>query len=181
MKKLMLALAVILSFVLAAGCGGNGEATDSNENTETAAGGDSGDTEEIPLSDPDEFGQAVFEINEELFAELNETLSLGMPAEELVPVVAEIKERYITMYVELGEIRESMTDEEKDAANSAIRSALYDRDMEAYRSVNEMTEAYRDQDNALANELVSLSILMQYADFELLRSQEPGEVERLGL
>ncbi len=181
MKTLMLALALIISLAFTTGCGGEGDATESNGNTDTSQNSESADSGEISLTDPDEFGQAVFVVNEELFAELHETLSQGLPAAELAPVITEIKERYITSYVELGRIREGMSDAEKEAANSAIRSALYDRDMDTYRAVNDMTEVYRDENNELANEIVSLSILMQYADFELLRSQEPAEAERLGL
>ncbi len=74
-----------------------------------------------------------------------------------------------------------MTEEQKQAANRALTSRFYDLDQDIFNSVNDAIILYRDLDNSLANEISQMNILTQYADYELLKQQEPQEAVRLGI
>ena len=50
-----------------------------------------------------------------------------------------------------------------------------------YQSYKTLYEYYADDDLSFANLLASFNILTQYADFELLKAQDPEEAARLGI
>ncbi|MCD4707958.1 MAG: hypothetical protein K8S62_09495 [Candidatus Sabulitectum sp.] len=158
---------IILSILLAAGCGGEA----GNRTAEQ--------TEE--LNDPEVLGNTVADVYETMYDELNHVVNLGLSVEDLSAEIAAMKEDYIGQFVELGAVREEMNEEQKEIANSTIRSRFYNLDMEIYESVNDQISAYRVQDNDLANEIAEFNILAQYADYELLREQSPDEAARLGI
>ena len=161
---------IFLSILLAAGCGG-----------ETADGTDETSDQVEEVTDPEAFGNSVADIYEEMYASLNELVSRGLTAEELWPEITSMKENYIARFVALGAIREGMTEEQKQTANRTLTSRFYNLDMDVFNSVNDAIVLYRDQDNALANEISQMNILTQYADYTLLRQQEPEEAARLGI
>lgn len=168
--KWSLTAITFLLLVLAAGCGG--EAADRSDDTSDQA-------EEI--ADPEALGNRVADVYEEMYASLNEVVNRGLTAEELWPLIAAMKEDYIIQFVELGAVREGMTEEQKQAANRALTSRFYDLDQDIFNSVNDAIILYRDLDNSLANEISQMNILTQYADYELLKQQEPQEAARLGI
>ncbi len=161
---------ILLSILLAAGCGG------AEEN-----GTDDVSEQAEDFSDPEALGNRVGELYGQMYVDLHEIATQGLPAEELAPLVAEMKEDYIGQFVELGAIREGMTDEQKNTVDSAIMRYFYDMDMEIARSVTDMINFYRPEDGELANNMSQMNILTQYADYELLRSQSPDEAARLGI
>ena len=161
---------IFLSILLAAGCGG-----------EAADGTDEISNQVEVITDPEALGNRVADIYEEMYADLNDLVSQGLSAEEVWPELTAMKEDYISQFVELGAIREGMTEEQKQAANRALTSRFYDLDQDVFNSVNDAIILYRDQDNSLANEISQMNILTQYADYELLRHQEPEEAVRLGI
>ncbi|MEA3266730.1 MAG: hypothetical protein U9P42_07285 [Candidatus Fermentibacteria bacterium] len=169
MKRSITAV-IFLSILLAAGCGG------AEEN-----GTDDVSEQAEDFSDPEALGNRVGEIYGQMYVDLHEIATQGLPAEELAPLVAEMKEDYIGQFVELGAIREGMTDEQKSVVDRAIRSYFYDMDMEIARSVTDMINFYRPEDGELASNMSQMNILTQYADYELLRSQSPDEATRLGI
>lgn len=161
---------IFLSILLVAGCGGAGE-----------NGTDDVSEQAEDFSDPEALGNRVGEIYGEMYVNLHEIATQGLSAEELAPLVAEMKEDYIAQFVELGAIREEMTEEQKSTVDSAIMRYFYDMDMEIARSVTDMINFYRPEDAELANNMSQMNILTQYADYELLRSQSPDEATRLGI
>ncbi|MCK5787133.1 MAG: hypothetical protein KAH54_11335 [Candidatus Sabulitectum sp.] len=168
--KWLITTVMLLSIFFAAGCGG-------------AAENGSGDAavEVEDLSDPEALGNRVADIYVEMYANLNDLVTQGLPAEELAPLVAEMKEDYIGQFVELGAVREGMTEEQKASVDRALMSRFYDMDMDIARSVTDQINFYRPEDGALANNISQMNILTQYADYELLRAQEPEEATRLGI
>ncbi len=168
--KWSLTAIIFLSILLAAGCGG--EAADGADETSDQA-------EEI--TDPEIYGNRVADIYEDMYANLNDLVNQGLSAEELWPEITTMKEDYIRQFVELGAVKEGMTEEQKQAANRTIRSRFYNFDTDLLNSVNDAIIFYREQDNSLANEISQMNILTQYADYELLREQEPEEAARLGI
>jgi len=161
---------IFLSILLAAGCGG--EAADGTDETSNRV--------EV-ITDPEALGNRVVDIYEEMYADLNDLVSQGLSAEEVWPELTAMKEDYISQFVELGAIREGMTEGQKQTINLTINSRLYNLDMDVFNSVNDAITFYRDQDNSLANEISQMNILTQYSDYELLRQQEPEEAVRLGI
>ncbi len=161
---------ILLSILLAAGCGG------AEEN-----GTDDVSEQAEDFSDPEALGNRVGELYGQMYVDLHEIATQGLPAEELAPLVAEMKDDYIGQFVELGAIREGMTEEQKNTVDSAIMRYFYDMDMEIARSVTDMINFYRPEDGELANNMSQMNILTQYADYELLRAQEPEEAARLGI
>lgn len=168
--KWSLTAIIFLSIILAAGCGG--EASDETDETSDQA-------EEI--ADPEVLGNRVADIYEDMYANLNDLVNQGLPADELWTEITTMKEDYINQFVELGAAREGMTEEQKQTANRTIRSRFYNLDTDVFNSVNDAIIFYREQDNSLANEISQMNILTQYADYELLREQEPEEAARLGI
>ncbi len=161
---------IFLSILLAAGCGG-----------ETADGTDETFDQVEEVTDPEALGNRVADIYEEMYADLNDLVNQGLSAEELWPEIRVMKEAYITQFVELGAIREGMTEEQRHSADRALTSRFYDLDMDVFNSVNDAIIFYREQDNSLANQISQMNILTQYSDYELLRQQEPEEAARLGI
>lgn len=161
---------IFLSILLTVGCGG-----------ETADRADDTSDQAEEITDPEALGNSVADVYEEMYASLNELVSRGLTAEELWPEITAMKENYIARFVALGAIREGMTEEQKQTANRTLTSRFYDLDMDVFNSVNDAIILYRDQDNALSNEISQMNILTQYADYELLKQQEPEEAVRLGI
>ena len=112
---------------------------------------------------------------------MNDLVRQGLSAEEVWPELTAMKEDYISQFVELGAIREGMTEGQEQTINLTINSRFYNLDMDVFNSVNDAIIFYRDQDNSLSNEISQMNILTQYSDYELLRQQEPEEVARLGI
>lgn len=161
---------IFLSILLAAGCGGAGD-----------NGTDDVSEQAEDFSDPEVLGNRIGEIYAEMYMSLHEIATQGLSAEELAPLVAEMKEDYIAQFVELGAIREGMTEEQKSAIDLAIMGHFYDMDMEITISIADMINFYRPEDAELANNMSQMNILTQYADYELLRTQSPEEATRLGI
>ena len=165
--KWSLTAITFLLILLAAGCGAD-RSDDTSDQAEQ-------------IADPQALGNRVADVYEEMYASLNEVVNRGLTAEELWPLIAAMKEDYISQFVELGAVREGMTEEQKQAANRALTSRFYDLDQDIFNSVNDAIILYRDLDNSLANEISQMNILTQYADYELLKQQEPQEAVRLGI
>lgn len=168
--KWSLTASIFLSILLAAGCGG-----------EAADGADENSDRVEVITDPEALGNRVADIYEEMYADLNGLVSQGLSAEEVWPELTAMKEDYISQFVELGAVREGMTEGQKQTINLTINSRFYNLDMDVFNSVNDAIIFYRDQDNSLSNEISQMNILTQYSDYELLRQQEPEEAARLGI
>ncbi len=116
---------------------------------------------------------------------VSKALKLAEDSEDpavLAPQIADLKEEYIQKYVAIGAEREKMTAEEKakldaDAQSEMIRTY----DAAEFAKFNDKVNAIRPKDNTLANEMVSLNSLSQYAFYELLKKQNPAEATRLNI
>jgi hypothetical protein len=94
--------------------------------------------------------------------------------------LADLKEQYIEQMVAFGYQREALdtagravVDARITAALNGVPSATYDAYQAAY--------AYYGEDLDVANLIAAFNIIGQYANFDLLRQQEPEEAARLGL
>ena len=168
--KWSLTAIILLSIILAAGCGG-----------EAAEGTDGTSSQFEEVTDPEALGNTIADIYVEMYANLNDLLNQGLSAEELWPELTAMKEDYISQFVALGAVREGMTEGQKQVINQTLHSRFYNLDSDVFNSVNDAIIHYREQDNSLANEISQMNILTQYSDYELLRDQEPEEAVRLGI
>ncbi|GAB4326386.1 MAG: hypothetical protein Kow0069_32830 [Promethearchaeota archaeon] len=102
-----------------------------------------------------------------------EVLRTKTPVDEAWGVVRELWDDAIGQLVELGREREKFDDSAKAAANSAIMGAIYSLPRAQFDEFNDLVNHYRPLDNDLANFIAGFNIITQYADFELLRKQNP--------
>ena len=103
------------------------------------------------------------------------------PAEEIKPALTEYKEECITKLVELGKTKEGFTDAEKAQVNSALRMKMAEVGSDMFTEYGNATNFYIDKDKETFDLFGSFNIITQYADFELLKKQEPEEAKRLGI
>lgn len=98
-----------------------------------------------------------------------------------LPQVKELKEQTIQQLVELGKQREALSTADRASVDSAISSALMTIGNEAwYKTYSDLSQYYfKEQD--LQKVLASFNIIGQYANFDLLKKQEPAEAQRLGI
>ncbi len=81
----------------------------------------------------------------------------------------------------LGKQREALDADGRAASDAVVRDGLSSLSPELYAQYQEGQSYYLSQDVELGNLIASFNIITQYADYDLLRSQEPDEAERLGL
>ena len=170
---------VILLVVLIAlvGCG-------PGETQQPASGG----TAEIAPTQPAEMtpealGQQIGAVYVESIAEVTKLVADRPAAAEVKPKIEEMKESYIQRLVELGWKREALGDADKAIVDGEIRSALdaFYRDEAQWNAFNEAAQYYAAEDFEVNQLLVSFNVIGQYANFDLLKEQEPEEAERLGI
>lgn len=162
MRKLTLAM-LILGLLSLAACGG---------------GEEGGAAESMS---PQDMGKAIVDIYMEGLTTIAGMADNPPPLEEAKATLAALKEDMITRLVEFGRIKEAMDASDKAAVNSALTSAFMHIDQNLFNKYNDTLAHYRSQDMDFANEIASFNIITQYADFDLLKQQEPDEAARLGI
>ena len=178
-----LLLALIL---LAAGCGGS-----SSSGTETTAAGSpattaisASATTAAATRSATDLGKAVGALWVEATQKLNSLLTSFPSTAEATSGVTALKEEYIQKLVALGKQREALDASGKaqaDAAISAALSAAASADWYATYMNNYDKYQYEGGDIDFVNLLASFNILTQYANYDLLKQQEPDEATRLGI
>lgn len=166
--------------LLAAACGGGGDGGAPPGPPGTTATG--GATATAPAT-PDDLASELYEVTARMRAEADTLLraNVDTPADVLGPLVAGLKDRYITEFVAIGWRREAFDAAGRAAFDSAFRRLLAadpQPDLEPYNVLTRRLDAER---SPVAREVASLNILTQYAFFDLLRRQEPAEADRLGV
>ena len=160
-KKALVVMMILSMFSLAA-CGGDGD-----------GGGTPGS--------PDEVAQAVMDIYLEGLTTISGMADNPPSLEDAKAQLEPLKEDMITRLVELGKIRATMNESDQSAIDSALLSKFMGVDKEMFDKYNEVLAHYRSQHIGFANFLASINTITQYADFELLKEQEPEEAARLGI
>jgi hypothetical protein len=161
--------------MLVAACGGSGDddAPESDGASTTAPASDAG---------PEDLAREMVGRYEEMNEMLLALIEQDLPAADLAPEIAALKDDYIDIFVAMGHQREAMSDEEVASFNSTALLALNDVSQEHIDAMNALlTELNAAGEYDLAGEINSLNILTQYAQFELLWGQDPEEAERLDL
>lgn len=161
---------IFLFLLIAGGCGGEAE------------NGTDVSVEQVsePV-DPEALGNRIADEYVEMYYDLDELLSRELDIEELWPELTDLKEEYISRFLEMGVVNEEMSDQQKAVVSSTTWSRFNSMDTEVLNSVNDAIIRYRQLDNDLANEISDFNILTQYTFWDLLREQEPEEAARLGI
>jgi len=147
-------------------------------------GGTSATTAESTTTSAGELGKAVGVLWVEAMQKLNTLVADFPSAAEASDGVTALQEEYIQKLVALGEQREALDDSGKAEADSAIAAALSAAANEDWYTTylnNYDAYGYEGGDVDFVNLIGSFNILTQYANFDLLKKQEPAEATRLGI
>jgi hypothetical protein len=181
MRRMVIAVVTLASVV--AGCGDSGErgeaatsqAADPGSAT-TVVSSDEPDSARItPTELGDRIGVTYVEAIEELVALLRDRPS-GPSA---LASVQELKESNVQEFVELGRLREALNAADRAAVDARIGVGVGGISSDLFAEYQEIQADYRTTDAEIAEVVSSFNIITQYANFDLLKEQEPGEAVRL--
>ncbi|MBI5949295.1 MAG: hypothetical protein HY875_14250 [Chloroflexi bacterium] len=177
-RRLLLAVAGLAVIVFAGACGGGDDDSTNGGDGKTAVPTASATAK--PLG-PEELGNQVAADYFTMLGEAAALLASQPTAEVLRPKLTALKEKYIAVFVAYGYQREAMSTADRDKVDAALRKAVFAAPATVVAPLNEATTRFQKTDPDLAQTVVSLNILTQYAAFDLLKKQEPKEAERLGI
>jgi hypothetical protein len=192
-KSLFLLLALVAVLLLAACGGGDKESAEKPAapsagkatNAQAAEATPAPTKEPAPEPEeatPEELGEEIGAVYVEALQKVTDLVESKPAVAEVKPKVEELKETYIQKLVELGKKREALGEQDKAVADSAILMALDKVYNESwYTTYSEVVQYYFDQDYEFQQLLYSFNIIGQYANFDLLKEQEPEEAARLGI
>jgi hypothetical protein len=164
--------------VTAFGCGGSEEGNADAPSSEYAA---PTQTDKAPELSPMEIGQEIAGLYEKTMKEVTNLLQEKPAVAEVQTQVETLKEECVQKMVELGKLREALEESEKATADLQIRlkmNAVYKEPF--YTTYNDIQQHYF-QDKEFHKTVMSFNIISQYANFDLLKKQEPEEAQRLGI
>jgi hypothetical protein len=172
MKKLLI---ILFSFMFLTAC--NKQESSNQENNKQSK-------KETKEMTPDTWAEEVNSIYDKSITKLDETIGSKPPlTEELKKKVEEIKNSIILELLEYGKARNKMNETDQKLCSSKLSLKL-DRIVKNPgwdRSINKVRMDYDKADQAFGKQIMSFNIITQYAQFELLKKQEPSEAKRLGI
>jgi hypothetical protein len=180
---LVIACLVLSMGVVTVGCGGDDTKTDT-----TAATGDATTTTAATSATTQmtgkELGEAIGATWAEAMQALNAALAGKPEASTVRTQLEEIKEQYVQKMVVFGKQKQALDSAAQAEVNAAVSQSLSAAGpTEWYKTymANYDAYSYASGDVDFTNLLADFNILTQYADFELLKTQEPDEATRLGI
>jgi len=175
--KMFLPLLLSLALLFPACGGGGGENSNAVQEADTQAVA----APAQKVMSPSEIGEKVGDIYLKAMQEITELLKDKPEASTMKPRVEVMKEMYVQELVALGRLREKLNDSEKGMIDSRLSQKVYSAGSESwYATFNEVQQHYFS-DQEFHKLVISFNIITQYADFELLKQQEPEEAARLGI
>ncbi|CAG0937567.1 hypothetical protein TFLX_06508 [Thermoflexales bacterium] len=131
---------------------------------------------------PKELGDKIGAVYVRSLEAVTKLLERKPDAANVLPQVKDLKEQTLQQLIELGKQREALNASDRTSVDNAINLALGKIANEAwYKTYTELSGYYFDKDQDLQKVLASFNIIGQYANFDLLKQQEPKEAERLGI
>jgi len=181
----VLGAAITIILLLSSGliaCGG-GEEDDSADAPGNGTPGANGDATATDVSgDPTVLGDEVAQRYFDALDELETLLGRELPADSLRTEVQSLKDKYIETFVPYGHKRESMSDSDREIFDARVRLAVTLSTPSTLDVMSATTASLiADGEKDLADEVMSFNIITQYVFFDLLKAQEPGEAQRLGI
>jgi hypothetical protein len=130
---------------------------------------------------PSEIGNQVGDIYLKAMQDITGLLKDKPEASTMKPRVEGMKEMYVQELVALGKLRKKFSDNEKGIIDSKLSQKVYSAGNQPwYATFNEIQQHYFS-DQEFHKLVIGFNIITQYADFELLKKQEPEEAARLGI
>ena len=172
--KIMKFLCILVAVAFLFACGGEKGEVEEQTGKEASA--------EAPEMSPQELGMKIATVYASAMVEATDFLLDKPEPAEVKAAVETMKEDYIQKIFVLGQQREVMEEADKKACDTAVMMEFDSRTREDwYTTYSEICNHYFDKDLDFYDLVTSLNILGQYANFDLLQKQDPGEAERLGI
>ncbi len=131
-----------------------------------------------------EWAGEVYAVYEDSYNQLDVLLG-QMPAytPKLKEDAKAIKSLAIEKFTSFGKMRAEWSEADQQTSSDQLSAKIFNisRNPAWMRVGNEARMHYAKEDPELATLLNSINIITQYAQFELLKKQEPVEAERLGI
>jgi hypothetical protein len=139
-------------------------------------------TRDLDALSPPGLGEEIGGVYLEALQKATELVQDRPAVAEVDAQLAALKERYVQRLLQLGHRREALSDLDQAAVDNAINDTfIAGTKQEWYDSYFGAVQHYAAVDEAFQELLYSFNLLGQYARFDLLTEQEPGEAARLGV
>jgi hypothetical protein len=167
----------LLTVCLLSGCGEKKEfsveAADAPQTTEKKS------DQKVELS-PEELGAQIGDLYVTTMEQLIEMLKDKPDAAEAMPKVQVLKDECITKLVALGKKREALDEAGRKKVDLQVKLKMPSYSNPLFDRFNDVQMHYA-QNEDFQKLILSFNIITQYANFDLLKKQEPKEAERLGI
>jgi hypothetical protein len=183
-KQLYLMTVLMIVSLSLAACGGGSTPAPSSGNApaQNAPAEPTAAPAQPAAQTPQELGDEIGKVYVGALEDVAQLVADKPPAAEVKTRVAELKEQVIQQLVALGKKREAMSAADRKTVTARISMALGNiGSADWYTKYSEAVSHYNKEDSELSTMLASFNIIGQYAQFELLKQQEPKEAERLGI
>ena len=130
---------------------------------------------------PGEIGDQIAELYIQSLKDVTDQLKDKPSVSNVRLQVEALKENYVKQLVEYGRLRENLDSTGRAAVDSRIRMALNAIYNESWYAVYNDVQQHYFRDRDFHNLVMSFNIIGQYANFDLLKKQEPEEAKRLGI
>lgn len=184
MKRLSISTAVLITVLSLTACGGSGTPAPAAGSAPAAinAAQPTAAPAALKAMTPQELGDKIGAVYVGSLEAVTQLLAQKPDAATVLPQVKALQEQTIQELIELGKQREALGAAERASVDNAINSALTKIANETwYKTYTELSQYYFDKDQDLQKALASFNIIGQYANFDLLKQQEPQEAARLGI
>ncbi len=185
MKRALIEMCVLaVGACLIVGCGGK----DKPKDTGKTDGGKAVAQPTGPLT-PTQWTNSMVACYQATVKDTIAALDGTPPAEQALPKMKAVYEKSIEKHVALGKQREAMTPADRTKADNSFSMKLMSLqssdDFKAYIKLSNdsysTNKAKSDTEKECAKLVRGINIISQYAQFDLLKKQEPKEAERLGI
>jgi hypothetical protein len=179
---------LVTAALVVAGCGGDDAADDAGPADEPAesAAPTTASTAPAPTTEAaatpsdlgDEIAASYLAAYDDVIAALADRPERAVATDRLTALQAD----YIDRMVALGHEREALDDAGRATVDAKISGAVMRLPEDTLAEYQAAADHYFDsQDTELYDLILAFNIIGQYANFDLLRDQEPDEAARLGL
>ena len=130
---------------------------------------------------PEALGKAIGDIYVKSMTHVTQLMKAREDGEVLKPKLETFKEETIVKLVKMGKMRESMEEADKKTVDRFISMGISSIPRETYDYYNDGYKYYAGLDRITGNLIAGFNVITQYANFELLKKQNPEEAKRLGI
>lgn len=181
-RRATVPVVVIMSI---AGCGGDSDSADqaADQPTDQPATETTTAPEETPATDPpsaDQLGDEIAAVYLSVYDDVVAALEDRPDPAEAEAQLTELKDTAIERLVALGHRREALDAASRAGIDGTVSSALMRLPETTLAEYQAAIDHYANEPE-LADLIRSFNIIGQYANFDLLRQQEPDEAARLGI